>query len=256
VTPESQYDAARADALSKRARLEVAKAEVTSAESALESARIRLGYTQVDAGWSGDDELRFVAERFVDEGDTVPANAELLSIVELDPLIAVVSVPERDYARLRPGLVAALTTDAYPGEDFEGIVERIAPVFRRSTRQVRVELRVANPGQRLKPGMFVRAAVELEFIADTTIVPRLALTERDDGTGVFVVVEGEGTVRWCPVVVGVREGDRAQVLGQDLEGRVVTLGQQLCVDGSRITIPADEAESPTEEASQAAAPEQ
>jgi hypothetical protein len=54
----------------------------------------------------------------------------------------------------------------------------------------------------------------------------------------------------------VREGERVQVLGQDLGGRVVTLGQQLCVDGSRITIPADEAESPTGEASQAAAPEQ
>ncbi|NIR30343.1 MAG: HlyD family efflux transporter periplasmic adaptor subunit, partial [Gammaproteobacteria bacterium] len=70
--------------------------------------------------------------------------------VELDPITAVFYVTERDYARLKPGQEAALSTDAYPGESFSGRIVRIAPVFRESTRQARVELRVANPDLRLK----------------------------------------------------------------------------------------------------------
>lgn len=165
----------------------------------------------------------------------------MLSIVEIDPLIGVIFVPEKDYARLEPGQAASLTTDAFPGERFEARIDRIAPVFQQATRQARIELRIENPKHRLKPGMFIRATVELEREPDATIVPDKALTQRDDRTGVFVVHDEGGKVRWQEVDVGIRQGDRVQVKGSDLSGRVVTLGQQLIDDGSDITIPEENA---------------
>ena len=57
---------------------------------------------------------------------------------------------------------------------------------------------------------------------------------------VFVVRDNGRTVQWQEVNVGIREGDRVQVKGKDLSGRVVTLGQQLIDDGSKITIAAEE----------------
>ncbi len=45
---------------------------------------------------------------------------------------------------------------------------------------------------------------------------------------------------WHEVKVGIREGNRVQVEGEGLSGRVVTLGQQLVKDGSAITIPAEQ----------------
>jgi RND family efflux transporter MFP subunit len=236
VTSESQLDVARADELAQAARLEVAKAQVTRAEASLESARIRLSYTQVAAAWSGGDDERVVSERYVDEGETVGANTPLLSIVELDPITGVLFVPERDYARLEAGQPVTLTTQAFPGETFEGRIERIAPVFRESTRQARVELTVANEGQGLKPGMFVRATVVLARVEDATIVPEAALTERGDGAGVFVLSEDREHVRWCPVEPGVRDAGRVEVRGSGLAGEVVTLGQQLIEDGARVTV--------------------
>jgi RND family efflux transporter MFP subunit len=86
VASDSEYDAARQDQLAKQAQLKVAAAEVKKAESSLETAKIRLGYTKVSAGWTGGDEHRVVAERYVDEGQTVAANAPLLLIVELQPI--------------------------------------------------------------------------------------------------------------------------------------------------------------------------
>jgi RND family efflux transporter MFP subunit len=240
VASEADLDAARADQLAKKARLAVARAQVTRAEAALETARIRRGYTRITADWSGGDERRVVAERFVDEGETISANTPLLRIVELDPISAVIYVTEKDYGRLQPGLEVALTTDAYPRETFAGRIERIAPVFRQETRQARVELAVANPERHLKPGMFVRATVVLERVADAVVVPEQALTTRGDRTGLFLLAPDEKHVVWREVRVGIRQEGRVQVLGEGLAGRAVTLGQQLLDDGSAVTVPADQ----------------
>ena len=236
VTSESQRDLAKADQLAKQAHVEVTRAQVTRASAALETARIRLGYTEVSADWSGGNEQRLVAERYLDEGETVAANAPLLRIVELNPLTAVFFVTERDYALLHSGQRAELGTDSYPGEVFPGEIVRIAPVFRSDTRQARVEVRVDNPELRLKPGMFVRISLMLERVAETRIVPEQALVTRAGKSGVFVVAEGGKSVSWREVSVGIRQGDRVQISADKLGSRVVILGQQLLKDGSPIAI--------------------
>ena len=243
IASDSEFDAAQQNQLAKQARLKVAAAQVTKAEASLETANIRLGYSKVTADWTGGDEQRVVAERYVDEGQTVAANAPLLLIVDLNPIVGLVFVTERDYARLNPGQRVALTTDAYPDEQFTGRIDRIAPVFRKSTRQARIEMIVDNPQQRLKPGMFIRATVVLAQVPEATIVPELALTRRDDRNGVFIVSDDGRSVIWREVKVGIRDGDRVQVGGEGLSGRVVTLGQQLVNDGSPITIPAEQVHS-------------
>ena len=171
ISSDSEFDAVRQEKLAKQAQTKVAEAQVKKAESSLETANIRLGYTRVTAGWAGGDEDRVVAERFVDEGQTVAANDPLLSIVELHPIVGVFFVSERDYARMAPGQPVSLSTDAYPGERFSGRIDRIAPIFRKTTRQARVEMIIENPGHLLKPGMFIRAEVVLDLVADATIVP-------------------------------------------------------------------------------------
>lgn len=244
IASDSDADAVRKERLAKEARLEVARAEVAKARSSLETAKIRLGYTRVIAGWTGKDDRRVVAERYVDEGQTVAANTPLLSIVELDPIAGILFVGERDYARLAPGQAVSLTTDAYPDERFTGRIARIAPVFHRSTRQARIELTIDNPQHRLKPGMFIRAEVVLERLPEATVVPVGAITVRNDRDGVFVVGDDGRSVAWREVRTGIREKDRVAVEGEGLIGRrVVTLGQQLLDDGSAVTIPAEHSQT-------------
>ncbi|MCB2146274.1 MAG: efflux RND transporter periplasmic adaptor subunit [Deltaproteobacteria bacterium] len=237
IASDSEFDAAGQDQMAKQAQVKVAAAQVAKALSSLETANIRLGYTQVTAGWTNGNEHRVVAERYMDEGQTVAANAPLLLIVELNPIVGVVFVTERDYANLSAGQLVSLTTDAYPGESFTGRIDRIAPVFRKSTRQARIEMTIDNPQHRFKPGMFIRATVVLSQLAEATIVPEQALTIRDDRDGVFIVSEDGRSVSWREVTIGIRDGERVQVDGEGLSGRVVTLGLQLVKEGSSITIP-------------------
>jgi len=243
VSSESQRDIAKAEQLAKQAQVAVTIATVASAEANLETARIRLGYTQVNAGWRGGREQRVVAERYVDEGETVAANTPLLRIVELDPITAVFYITERDYAQLQPGQAATLSTDAFPNARFQGSIQRIAPVFRETSRQARIELQVANPKQRLKPGMFIRATVTLQRVDEAVIVPGQALTTREGRDGVFLVSSDGAQARWCVVQRGIQQDARVQVTGEGIAGRVVVLGQQLLEDGSAIRIaPGTEAE--------------
>jgi RND family efflux transporter MFP subunit len=235
VSSESQRDAAKADQLAKMAHVEVTRAQVIRARAELETARIRLGYTQVKADWGSGSEQRVVAERYVDEGETLGPNAQLLRIVELNPMKGVFFVTERDYALLRPGQPASLTTDAYPDERFDAKIVRISPVFKEHTRQARVELKVENSDMRLKPGLFVRVDVVLQRSESVTIVPEQALVKRDGLDGVFVVVAGN-LVSWRPVSIGFRQSKRVAVKGEGIEGRVVVLGQQLLDDSSTISI--------------------
>lgn len=236
VSSASQVDAARAEWLAAEARMEMARARVVKARAQLETARIRLGYTTVFADWTGGSDTRFMAEKFVTEGDTVSANTPLVSIVELDPLLAVVFVTEKDYGRLAVGQQADLSTDAFPDRSFSGRIIRISPAFKTQTRQARVEIHVDNPSLDLKPGMFVRVSVVLDRVTDTSMIPETALVIRNQETGVFMVAPDSDTVIWQPVVTGIRQDSRIQIKGERLTGRVVTLGHQMLDHGSRIRI--------------------
>jgi RND family efflux transporter MFP subunit len=240
IEPESELDLVIAEHLSKQAEVAVSLARVKQAEAELAAAKVRLSYADVVADWPGDDQFRVVGERYVDEGASLTANTPLLRILRLDPMIAVIFAPERDYASLATGLAVTLATDSYPNQQFAGTIQRISSVFRQNTRQARVEISLENPKLLLKPGMFARISIELTHLKSATIVPITAVTKRNDRTGVFLVDEKASVTIWKEVEVGIRDGDRVQISGSEpLTGRVVTLGQQLIDDGSPITIPGE-----------------
>lgn len=235
IAAESQLDEISARLGSAQASLQLAEAQVARAESALVLRRIELGYARVTAAWSENAAYGSVAERYQDPGNTVEANAPIVSVVSLDPLKAVVTVTERDYAGLRIGQRAELTTDGAPGRAFEATILRIAPVFSETSRQARIELSVPNPDGLLRPGMFARVRIVLAEVEAAGIVPLDALARRE-GREVVFVLDGADAVRMIEVRRGVTEGGRVQIVDPPISGRVVTLGQQLLQDGSAVRV--------------------
>src|SRR5690606_31036181 len=142
VASDAELDSAKSNLLAAEARVKVNEAQVKRAEAAVESEHIRIQYARVIAAWPEGDQERVIAERFFDAGETVTANEPLLRIVDIDPLVAVIYITEKDYAKVAPGQPVQLRTDAYPNEIFQANIVRISPVFRESSRQARVELAV------------------------------------------------------------------------------------------------------------------
>ena len=236
IAAEARLDEADARRKTTEAMVALSKAQVARTRATLELAEIQKRDAQVTARWSGGPEMGTVGERFRDPGATVRAGDPIISVLMLDPVRAVVTVTERDYSGLRVGQKATLTTDGAPGRVFEGVIERIAPLFRETSRQARIELRVENSDLALRPGMFTRVNITLREEERATIIPVAAVTQRRDQDVVFRVREDGETVSLVPVTLGIIEGEMAQVIEPAIAGRVVTLGQQLLDDGSKIHI--------------------
>ncbi len=242
IVTRSDLDAAESAYEQAEANVSVAESTVQERDAALEAARIRAEHTRVVADWLDEDTVKYVAERHRERGDTVSANSPVLSVVDLNRVRVVVTVPEREYVRLQVGQTATITAEAYRGHEFTGTVRRISPSFDDALREARVEIEVLNEDHRLKPGMFVRVELVYDTIENATTVPATALFSRTGVQGVLLIEpplddDGESpTARFVPVTLGPRDGDYVQILDPPLEGRVITLGGHLVEDGGAVRI--------------------
>lgn len=102
-----------------------------------------------------------VAERFRQEGDYVETGSRIYAVVDLSRVWVQLDAYEKDLVWLRYGQDVEFEAEAYPGETFYGRISFIDPVLDRTTRTVKVRVNAGNENGWLKPGMFVRAVVDV-----------------------------------------------------------------------------------------------
>jgi RND family efflux transporter MFP subunit len=242
IVTQSEYEAAENRLLQAKARLDVAQSQLQSSRNQLADAELRLSYTRVVASWPEQEAggTRYVGSRLASEGQLVTANTPLYELVSLDPLLVVVDVIEKDYPKFFVGMEADLSTEAYPGQTFKGRVLRVAPVLSSDSRQARLELEVANPGLRLKPGMYADVVFVFDEHRDVWSVDEDVPFRRQDGYVIFQADTGTGTVTQVPVTLGLAENGRVELVGSGPIGTpVVTLGQHLLQDGQPFKVAGD-----------------
>ena len=211
------------------AAVELAKAQLGQTQSRLEELKITLSNTNIVSPVDG-----FVGRRNLDQGAFAGANTPILSVVDIATVRLVSNLVEKDFKRVRSGVVALIEVDAFPGEQFTGSVSRVAPVFDSATRTASMEIEVPNPGYRLKPGMFARVKLTVERRPDALTVPRNAVVDSEGRRGVFLV-DGQ-TAKFQPVTTGLQDNERIEILDGVQEGTVViTTGALALRDGDRIT---------------------
>lgn len=244
ILSDAQFDSTRAQFNAQQSRFKVASAQVANREAALETARTRLSYTKIVASWEKGSNIRYVSERYVDEGALLSVNTPIISVIEIQPIIAVIYVTDKEYFRIKPGQPVRVNSSAFPGQSFTGQVARVAPLLKETSRQARIEIEIDNEEGLLKPGMFVNAEIEFAKRDNTRIVPFSSLVTRGGAQGIFVADLQERKAYFRPVTPGIIEGDRAEILEPDgLSGYVVTLGQHLLQDGMSIILPEDRAQA-------------
>jgi RND family efflux transporter MFP subunit len=236
IASESELDEARSQYRTALARHKVALSLITQKEASLRAAQVRLSYTQIRARWSVGSDTRLVGERFANTGAMLPANEPIVSVVDIEDLTAVIHVTEGNYAKVQVGQTVDITCDAYE-KPFTGHVVRVAPLVKEASREARVEVNVVNTDRLLRPGMFIRARIELARHENATVVPEAAIAKRQEKEGVFVADLAKKTATFVPVVRGIEEADLVQVVEPALHGYVVTLGQHLLEDGMSISLP-------------------
>ena len=208
---------------------EQALAGFESATAQYEGSRIQLGYTEIQAPFSGK-----IIQRYVDLAEQVSANAALFRISDFDPLLCPIQIPERALPRLRVGQSAYLTVEPYPEERFEAEVLRIRPVVDADSGTVRVTLEVKARGL-LRPGMFARVYVETDRHEDALVVPKAALSLESIGDTVYVADGPTASRR--EVELGFTEGDHVEILSGVAEAEsVIVVGQDGLSDRTPIEV--------------------
>ncbi|MDP9264034.1 MAG: efflux RND transporter periplasmic adaptor subunit [Acidobacteriota bacterium] len=175
-----------------------------------------------------------VMERKVTEGQYVKEGDALYTVADLSTVWVKADVYESDLARVRAGQPVEITSEALPGK-LRGRVDFIEPTLNPQTRTVAVRIQVANPGLRLRPGMFVHASLARSAGQQALAVPRSAVL--DTGTRKLVyIARGNGVFEPRPVELGAADQEFYPVLSGLKEGeRVVTHGSFLMDSQTRLS---------------------
>ena len=208
-------------------------AQLSAAQAQLGVYATRLGETRLEAPFEG-----VVVSRRLDPGALVGAGSGVvLSVARVDTVRVFVSVNERQAPVVKLGQPARVHFDAFPGRDFEGKVERLAPTFDPLTRTLDAEVHLPNPERLLKPGMYGRADLELARHVAALVVPVEAV-QLSSGKAFIYVMEGD-TARRKPVTLGEDLGERVEVAqGLSAESVVIVRGIDALSDGAKVRTPA------------------
>lgn len=207
--------------------------DLATQRAAYDMARLELSYTDIVAPIDG-----VVAQRMVKQGNLIQMNQALFRVVDVSRLEAVLNVPERELALLKPGQPVQLRVDAAPGVTFDGSIDRVSPVVDAGSGTFRVVTAFSDATGTLKPGMFGRLEVVYDERQNALTVPREALIEGEGLPAVFVVREGRA-VRTV-VEVGHVNAALAEIRGGLEDGdRVVTTGRATLRDGALLQVLGD-----------------
>ncbi len=202
--------------------------DLENARAANRLANLEVSYANVVAPISG-----VIAERNIKPGNFVQINTPIFRIVDTSRLEATLNVPERELATLKPGMEVQMQVDALPGREFEGIIDRIAPVVDAGSGTFRV-ITAFDGGGVLQPGMFGRIRIDHDQRTDALVVPRVALLE--DGDPAVYTVRDKKAVR-VPVTLGYMDGQWVEVRkGLKAGEPVVTAGKVALREGSEVQV--------------------
>ena len=176
----------------------------------------------------------------------------LYTITDLSDVWVLAQVFQSDAGKIKPGDPAEVTVDAYPGRVFNGRVDYILPQLDMNTRTLPVRLVIANPGLKLRPGMYVNVRAKLPM-GRLLVVPASAVFHSGTKNLLFVY-KGEGSIEPREVELGPQIGDELVVTkGIKAQEQIVTSANFLIDSEAQLQAAAGAFVPPPPGAGQAAA---
>lgn len=228
---EVALDKAKADQMLIQVRKSdvlAARASTVHGEVALKNAKVQLDSTTVLAPRDG-----VVTQKYLEEGTIIPPGTStfaqgtsLVQLSDVTQLFVECAVDEADISNVKKGQAVRITCDAYRGQPFDGIVERVNPAAKTDNNITAVKVRVrVLPGAKIKvlPGM--NATCEFITMRHTNVltVPSQALT--DDGKHVRVKTKDPLKPEVREVEVGETGNDSVEIKSGLKEGEEVVTAE-------------------------------
>ncbi|WP_184718915.1 efflux RND transporter periplasmic adaptor subunit [Caulobacter sp.] len=216
--------APRATAEQSLANLEAARAAVGTAQAQKLDRVIRAPF----AGRVGISDVA--------PGTMISPGAAIVSLDDISVIRVDFSVPDRYLRTLRVGLPITARPDALPGETFQGRIAQVDTRINPSTRAVMARAEFPNAGDRLKPGMLVKVAID-QGVRTAVATPETAVQFEGSQASVFRIIEGpKGLVaRRADVDTGATENGFVEIrAGLRAGEKIVADGLNRIQDGAAV----------------------
>ena len=161
------------------------KFDLEALQASYNLASLELDYTQIRAPIDG-----VVSERFIKIGNTIKTGDPIFRVTGLDPLVAYLHVPEREYRQITAGQPVGIQIDALAGDPILADVTRVSPIVDPATGTFKITIEIGNEERRIKPGMFGRIAITYDRHENALQIPRSAIIESATSTSVLVEEDG------------------------------------------------------------------
>jgi len=182
--------------------------------------------------------------RRVNLGQYLSGGDALVTLQSLNPIYVNFGVPQQSSGQMRVGRSVRITSDSLPGVEFSGRVTAIDSIVDEATRNIQVQATLANPGGKLRPGMFVQAEAGVGSTSTIVALPASAISYAPFGGSVFVVTDLKNPagqsyrgVRQQFVKLGPARGDLIAVTSGVKAGEeVVTSGLFKLRNGAAVVV--------------------
>ncbi|WP_300528887.1 efflux RND transporter periplasmic adaptor subunit [Maricaulis sp.] len=231
-----EYDAAvELSARGHRSANQVAALEAArdAARAQLQAAREEIANIELKAPFDG-----IFDGRIAEIGDYLRPGDPCGTVVQLDPILIVAEVAERDVSALTAGMAGR--AELVTGDIVDGQVRFVERRADPATRTFRVELEAPNPEGRYRSGVTADIAIPLAAAAAHR-VPTSVLTLNASGDLGVRIVTGGDTVRFLPVELLSDDGEEVWVSGLPAISEVIVLGQEFVSDGTIVEVAPEEA---------------
>jgi RND family efflux transporter MFP subunit len=216
-----EFEAVKLGALQAESGMLAARAALDLASKSLEDCEIR-------SPFNGR-----VAMLIPEVGEQVAPGMPLAAVVDLSSVLIRTSISERDAVRINKGMPVDVFIPALQDLRFEGEVHSLGVRSDMMTRSFPLEIRVPNADGKLLSGMSARSSIRLEDRSGAIVIPAGAVVEQYGEPIVFTMQEG--VARRQNISLGMREGDRVEVLeGLEAGEDLIVQGQWSVKDGTAV----------------------
>jgi multidrug efflux system membrane fusion protein len=231
VVTQRQAEASAAERLvaggnAPKLQADQARAALATAKSQLENAKAELAQYEIHAPYNG-----LIDRVPVQRGSTILAGAEVATLINLDPLLAIGEVSERDLRYLKLGDTADIRL--VDGSVVKGTLRYISRDASPATRTFRIEVAIPNENKSLPAGM----SAEITLLAektDSVMLPRSVVTLSADGDLGIRAVDKDNKVVFFPIDL-VDDTPKGLVLaGIPADARIIVAGQDLVSEGDEV----------------------
>ena len=167
----------------------ILEAKFKQSQIEYQSAKAELDKTNIVAFSDG-----YIATVTAEKGANVTPQDKIATFVDFKDVFVEFGVIEKEVSKLKEGQSVELSLDAFPDEIFKGQIDSLSPVVEGRTRTMKVRGKIANPDERIRPGMFGRVSVLVYEKDEALVIPSAAFKKKEDQYFVYVVHPDEGTV--------------------------------------------------------------